>query len=366
MNERSVPAQKVDTHIDRTVDRNVDSRNVDTRVERHVDYNERNSTPYPNATASTRVSWGAILAGSAIALAVVFMLSLLAIGIGSAVIDPAQDANPLGGVGVGSGIFLIGAQLIALAIGGYVAAKLAGNPIGINSALHGAAVWALATFGMLFLATTAFSGLMGGVSTLVSKAGSGATSAVQAAVPENLGIGSIDMSSLPQSMQSTMREKNITPEDLQKNVQGVFKDTINTEERQKAMSEMQSTASAIASNPGSATQEIDKLINNLFGANGGVLSSEDRDQAVTSLSERLDISKQEAEQTIDQAQTQVEQSAKDVRAAANTAVEETTVAAQKTSEAVSKAALAGFAASLLGLIVAMVCGFFGRQKEVTA
>ena len=42
-----------------------------------------------------RISWGAILAGVVLALVVSLMLSLLGTAIGSASIDPMQEADPL-------------------------------------------------------------------------------------------------------------------------------------------------------------------------------------------------------------------------------------------------------------------------------
>jgi len=43
--------------------------------------------------AYNKVSWGAIFAGVAIALAVQFLLNLLGVGIGAAVLDPATSDN---------------------------------------------------------------------------------------------------------------------------------------------------------------------------------------------------------------------------------------------------------------------------------
>lgn len=48
-----------------------------------------------------RISWGAILAGTAIAMALMVFPTTLGLGIGAASIDPLYDRNPLSGPGVG-------------------------------------------------------------------------------------------------------------------------------------------------------------------------------------------------------------------------------------------------------------------------
>ncbi len=346
--------------IHRPVQSDTDPVTTSTRGETMFS-GERN----PEAVVLTpRVSWGAIIAGSVIGLAILFLLSLLGIGIGSAVIDPAQDANPLSGVGIGSGVFVIVAQLIALAAGGYIAARLAGVAQGMSSALHGAAVWALATFAMLFLATTTIGGLMGGAASMIGSASSGAVKMVQSAIPDDIGLGQIDQSSLPPAVQQAMEENNITPEDLQRQAETVFKSAVSENERTEIMSAIKAAAANIASSPSSAGEEMDKLVNKLVGENGGVLSDQDREQAIASLSDQLGISTQEAEQTLDQWQQQLTESVESAKAAIAKAQEDAVQAAQASSEAISKGALAAFGASLAGLIVAMVAGFFGRRTKV--
>ena len=135
------------------------------------------------------VSWGAIFAGSIIALALMFMFSLLGVGIGAGAVDPAQDQQPLKGVGLGTGIYSIVAQLLSLAIGAFAAGRLAANPLKLNSGLHGVAVWALATLGMLYIATTAVGSIVGGAVGAVSSAGQAAADAAGSALPNNLPAG---------------------------------------------------------------------------------------------------------------------------------------------------------------------------------
>jgi hypothetical protein len=91
---------------------------------------------YPAGTAQVavptaglrRISWGAVLAGAAMAIAVHVSLSLLGLGIGLSTVDPAVGDTPQAtSFALGAGIWWVISNLIALVIGGYVAARLSGR-----------------------------------------------------------------------------------------------------------------------------------------------------------------------------------------------------------------------------------------------
>src|ERR1700712_2202671 len=87
-------------------------------------------TTNAGTTASLhKVSWGAIFAGVAVALAVQFLLNLLGVGIGAAVIDPAKYDNPDASTfSIAGGIWFVVAGLVASFVGGYIASRLSGRP----------------------------------------------------------------------------------------------------------------------------------------------------------------------------------------------------------------------------------------------
>lgn len=105
--------------------------------------------------AIKRVSWGAILAGSVVALVTQIMLSLLGLAAGLATVDPATEANPFGGLAVGTGIWLAISTIISLLIGGYVAARLAGLPRRQDGIWHGIVTWGFVSLLALYLMTSA-------------------------------------------------------------------------------------------------------------------------------------------------------------------------------------------------------------------
>ena len=66
------------------------------------------------------------------------------IGIGLSTIDPAAGDTPGATTfGVGAGIWWVVSNLIALIIGGYVAARLSGMPLRGDGIIHGVLTWAV-------------------------------------------------------------------------------------------------------------------------------------------------------------------------------------------------------------------------------
>lgn len=136
-----------------------------------------------------RISWGAILAGALVAIVIGTTLNILGAGIGLTTVDAqAHDSPAASTMGIAGAVWLLFANLLGLAIGGYVAARLSGTSDRGDATLHGAAVWATAYLvsavllgslvsGAANTAGSALSGVMGTVT-------SGAGQAVRAAAPQ--------------------------------------------------------------------------------------------------------------------------------------------------------------------------------------
>jgi MFS family permease len=111
---------------------------------------------------SSRLSWAAIFAGAAVALAVWLILHLLGIGVGLTAIDP-DDASSLHKVGIGTGIWSAIAPLVGLFVGGWVSG-LAARPMNRrDGVIHGAVAWAIATISSMIILMTVIVSLAGTV-----------------------------------------------------------------------------------------------------------------------------------------------------------------------------------------------------------
>lgn len=139
--------------------------------------------------AYNKVSWGAIFAGVAIALAAQFLLNLVGVGIGAAVLDPTTSDNPAASTfSIGGGIWFVLAGIVAAFLGGYVSSRLSGRPSKSTGGYHGLTTWAVTTLVVLYLLTTSVGALVGGafsgLTSIISGVGQTAATAATTAAPE--------------------------------------------------------------------------------------------------------------------------------------------------------------------------------------
>ena len=122
--------------------------------------------------AGPAASWGAILAGAAVAVSVALILLTLGAGLGFASISPWPDRGiSAGSLTVAGAIWLIVTQWLSAAMGGYIAGRLRQrwlathtHEVFFRDTAHGLVTWAVATLIMA-------AGVAGSVASLV---GSGA------------------------------------------------------------------------------------------------------------------------------------------------------------------------------------------------
>ena len=110
------------------------------------------------------VSWGAVSAGAIIALVMQVILNMIGVGVGLSTIDVAQGDSPTAGsLSMGAGIWWVVSGIVAAAIGGYLAGRLSGQSARQSTtAYHGLIAWAVATLVVVYLVSSAASGLIGG------------------------------------------------------------------------------------------------------------------------------------------------------------------------------------------------------------
>ena len=131
----------------------------------------------------SRVSWGAIFAGTVVGIGVLLMLSLAGLALGLSATDFGPGQSNGRGFATGAGIWLVISQFIALAVGGFVAGRLAAIPKTTSTAFHGAAVWGLATLAMAYLASSAISSVVNTATSAIGTVASSVAQVAPAAVP---------------------------------------------------------------------------------------------------------------------------------------------------------------------------------------
>lgn len=95
--------------------------------------------------AHPAISWGAVFAGSLIAVAVSIVLGLFGVAIGATTFNPYAVTPRLDHfLSIGGGLYLAFTQLVSMQLGAYIAARTARYPDMHGGAVTGATVWALA------------------------------------------------------------------------------------------------------------------------------------------------------------------------------------------------------------------------------
>lgn len=297
---------------------------MQTRAYDGTDPRVGTTVPADAPAMPSRVSWGAILAGGIVAVTVGLMLNLLGAAIGATAVDAQGGDTPSAQtLGIASGVWLLVANLIGLAVGGYVAARLSGSADETDSVLHGLSVWAIG----YLISAVLLGNIIGGTT---ATAFQGASSLLGGAAQ---GAGQALSSAAGPAAQA------IDPQQL-------------VERAQRAL---QSGGDPAAMSSEARNAEITSLL--AQRVSGGDLSQAERDRLSALVAAEYQIPPEEAqrrlqqaEQQANQAMTQVEEQA---RSAADTAANATAVAAYW-----------AFAAMLLGAVAAVLGARVGTRNRM--
>lgn len=276
----------------------------------------------PGTGVLKRISWPAVFAGVALVLSVQLLLSLLGIGIGLSTIEPLEGTTPEAGtIGIGSAIWWVISILIALVVGGYVAAWLSGLAVRVDGMLHGLLTWAVTLLVSFVLLTSALGGLIGGafnvLGSTLSKAGEG----VKSVAPQVAQAAGLTPDQIREQADRYLSPTNPNPA------------TMSREDAQKAIA-----------------AEVPNL------AAGGDRANQARERIITIMAAQMNVSREEAARRFDEAQAEFNETKQQ-------AIETAKVAADETAKAVSRASLLGFVALLLGAGAGALGGSMGARRH---
>ena len=128
--------------------------------------NHRTTTPVDvedMVGVRSRISWGAIVAGSVLSLALYFLLTLLGGAIGLSISDKFAGRN----IGFAAAVYAIVVTAACLFVGGFVASQLTTGENKREAAMYGLLVWAAVFTMLLWLMAT---GVRAGFNTMVGVA----------------------------------------------------------------------------------------------------------------------------------------------------------------------------------------------------
>lgn len=283
-------------------------------------------TDLPASSAVSGVSWAAIFAGAAAAAALSLILVVLGFGLGFSAVSPWADSGVSAkGLGISTIVWLAFTQIVASALGGYIAGRLRvkwenmhGDEVYFRDTAHGFLAWAVATLVTATLVVGSISSVIsGGVQAGASVAGGAASAMTQVA-----GTAASQGSS---------------------NDYGYFVDTLFRDDRPAAVSD------------DAAHAAVARIFVQSMG-NDGHLTPEDRTYLAQLVAQRTNLSQADAERRVDEvygkARQAVEQAKQTAKEAADTA---STVAAWT--------ALWMFVALLCGAFFASLAATFGGRRR---
>jgi ABC-type transport system involved in multi-copper enzyme maturation permease subunit len=113
-----------------------------TVVERNVDLDY--------SSVRSRISWGAILAGAAVAMAIYALLMALGVAVGLSVSDDVTTET----LGTSAGVWGFISLLIALFIGGWVTTQVTTGESRAEAILYGVVLWATTSVLLIWITTS--------------------------------------------------------------------------------------------------------------------------------------------------------------------------------------------------------------------
>lgn len=274
------------------------------------------------------ISWRAIFAGTLTVLSILLILNLIGLWIGLGVINPTEEANPMSGVGVGSVIWWVLSNLIALFAGGFVAARAGVSFTNISGVLQGIMTWALYTIISAWLLTTVVGNIISGVGSAVG----GVLSTTGQTVGDR--VGSI--------IDDQVEELDVTLEEAKQEFYQLLEDA----DREGLQEEF--NIEEIFRNPRN-------LLDNTFEA-------VDRDALVNILVERTDMTESEAQQAVDELLAEYENLRAEAEQFMEDAEETAREQAEEAADAVSSASIYLAIALILGVIAAAFGGLMGVKN----
>jgi len=310
------------------------------------------------ASLRPRMSWGAALAGCTFSLVAYLALSILGTAIGAASIDPLHEANPVSGLGAGTGIWLVASTLVSVAVGAFVAGRLATA----RGGLHGLLSWAVTSLITLWLVASVASSAVNAAAGLVGKGlsltGAGiatAAPAVTGEVKEALarqGI-SIDWNDLRGQLDALLRESGkaeLNPDQLKAKAND-------------AATDAKGTAQDAVQAPLQASDALTAWFQRIRAAGKPAIDAADRQALVNIIQARTGKSAAESQVIADNYVQTYQRAVSQVDALKRAAERKSREAADAAARGVSQAAWASLIMLILGAGVAFAAGVLGRRSD---
>jgi hypothetical protein len=276
----------------------------------------------PGSHIHRRISWAAILGGVVLVITLQMMFSLLGAGIGLQTVNVNAGSTPnASSLGMGAGIWWVVSSCLALLIGSYVAAWLAGIEMRFDGVVHGLITWAIATLLTFWLLSSAVGSVLGGGFSALGSVASAAGNGVSEAAKPLAQAAGVTPDVIQQQSQAYLQPTNPDPA------------TMSPQDAQKAVATNLATY-----------------------AGGGQDAQAAKGRVIDIMAAQMKISREDAARRFDETEVRARQ-------ARDQAVQKARQAADDTAAAASKTSFAAFGVLLLGAIFASIGGAIAVQRR---
>lgn len=320
------------------------------------------------------ISWGSVFAGAVTVVAVSIVMGVLGMALGFTVIDPLSN-DPFAGLGVAFGVWSFISLLVSLAAGGFVAGMFSG----VRGGEHGFMVWGTALVLGTVLSGMALGTAAKAVGSVAGSLGSGAVTVVS-----GVGHGVADLAAAAADEIQENVNLNIDPDEMTQDVASVLRDTgVETlqptylrAQMREARTDFRNALTEMRLNPDMEFgQAMSGFLDRQKARLDAIGKDVDRDAAVTALMRNRGMSRQEAEEAVDNAVvvynrlvSGAQESIDDAREQFNQAqvflaqaADKARVKADELADMTARSAVLAALALALGAVVAVLSGRLGSS-----
>ena len=295
-----------------------------------------------------RVFWGAIFAGTVVAIVLQLVLSLLGTGIGMSTLDPLRHSSPDATTfGIGALLWWVLTSIVSLFAGGWAAGHLAGAPDKTDAMLHGLVTWGLTAIATVYLLASIVGSVVSGGASVVGTAATAAGGAAAAAAGPAADAAKQQLQDSGISLDSLMGQ-------AKQLLQQTGKPALQPESLENQTSS--ATDKLTSTNATQSPDDLQATVQRIISQGKDTVDQADRDALVNVVMARTGLSRPEAEARVNnwvQGYEKARATYQQKKAQAEQKAREVADAAAKYS---AQAALAAVIALVLG---ALAAGFGG-------
>ncbi|NDL64962.1 CAP-Gly protein [Acerihabitans arboris] len=321
------------------------------------------------------ISWGAIIGGVITVLALSVLHSVLGAGLGFTMVDP-YSAQPAEGVGTAITVWSFVSILISLAVGGFVAGRLAGTA-GIS---HGFLVWATSLIIAIIISSMVVGGAMRAAGNLIGSIASATGSTISgmaSSLTDDDGIKDMLDDAMGQMGVDTGLTGDKTPQNVMAALQNSNVETLRPDYLARELAatkrDVQAAATAIMKQPDNMDAEMDRLSDKLKQRADEISVDIKRDDVHQALARNTNMTPEEINQATDgvirgkqrmtmevkQRLEELEHNVDSARSELRQMKEQAKQKADAAAKAIATSALWSFLALLVGLVVSALFGLWG-------